>query len=182
MISVFLENIENNGSEGMAIIRDIYDGAHELFESELERALEAGLQTIIIEPIRLGEETARWISIGNCLNKTSIITGLGSIISGMIWSDKPNTQCSLATISLLSHGIHSLSWQFDPCSNYKVETDPKKIAELCVDCADQQKPVVLIRRPNYEIKRNNIFQTAISLIAFAFSAWKLYKSFKFAIV
>lgn len=166
----------------MAIIREIYDGAHELFESELERALETGRQTIVIEPIRLGEETARWISIGNCLNKTSIITGFGSILSGIIWSDKPITQWSLASISVLSNTIHTLSWQWDPCSHYTVETDPNKIAVLSLNYDDLQKPVVLIRRPNSEIKRNNILQTAISLLALAFSAFKLYKSFKFAIV
>lgn len=69
----------------LAVIREVYDSnsAHETFEIELERALEAGVLTIIIEPTTLGDETARWISVGNCLHKTAVLAGIGSIISGM---------------------------------------------------------------------------------------------------
>ena len=52
------------------------------FELELERALEASVPVIVIEPVRLGDETARWIAVGNCLHKTSVLAGLGSVITG----------------------------------------------------------------------------------------------------
>ena len=58
------------------------DAAHEVFELELERALEACIQTIVIEPTTLGDETARWISVGNCLHKTAVLAGFGSIMTG----------------------------------------------------------------------------------------------------
>lgn len=68
----------------MAIIREIYDSefAHEHFAMELERALDANCSVIIIEPTQLGEETARWIAAGNCLQKTAVLAGIGTIISG----------------------------------------------------------------------------------------------------
>ena len=136
------------------------------------------MQTIVIEPKRLGEETARWISIGNCLNKTAVVTGFGSILTGILCPDRRSTQYCLATISALTNGIHVLSWQMDECSHYRVETDPNKIEAKCVPLIDLEKPVVLTRRLSSEIKRNNILQTAISLIALAFTAFRLYKSFK----
>lgn len=37
---------------------------------------------IIIEPTRLADETGRWITVGNCLHKTSMVAGLASICSG----------------------------------------------------------------------------------------------------
>jgi len=170
---------ESNGSEnGVALIREIFDGADDLLDTELERALENRMQTIVIEPKRLGEETARWISIGNCLNKTAVVTGFGSILTGILWPDKRSTQYCLATISALSNGIHVLSWQMDECSHYKVETDPNRVAANCVPLADLEKPVVLTRRLSSEVRRNNILQTAISLIALAFTAFKIFKSYK----
>uniref|UniRef100_A0A1B0D1X3 Uncharacterized protein n=2 Tax=Phlebotomus papatasi TaxID=29031 RepID=A0A1B0D1X3_PHLPP len=43
------------------VVKEVYDGgnAQENFESELDRALFARIKYIIIEPPRLGEETAR---------------------------------------------------------------------------------------------------------------------------
>lgn len=62
----------------------MYDSeyAHEAFAMELERALDASCAVIVIEPTQLGDETAHWISVGNCLHKTAVISGLGAIISG----------------------------------------------------------------------------------------------------
>jgi len=177
--NVFLDNNDSNGSDnGLALIREIFDGTDDLMDTEFERALENGIQTIVIEAHRLGEETARWISIGNCLHKTAVVTGIGSILTGIIWPEKRSTQCCLTGISLLTNGIHLLSWQTDECSHYRVETDPQKIATTCAQLTDFDKPVVLTRRTARHMRRHNIFQTAISLIALAFTAFKLYKSFK----
>jgi len=109
---------------------------------ELERALEASVPVIVIEPVRLGDETARWIAVGNCLHKTSVLAGLGSVITGkhvMKNSTFPNTNncifCSisgvfcdnrpyiytpLGVLSLLCTGLYTASWQFDPCCKYQV--------------------------------------------------------------
>lgn len=69
----------------VAIIREVYDSenAHIKFEMELERALEAGVSVIVIEPESLGEETARWIYVGNLLHKISVYSGLCGVASGI---------------------------------------------------------------------------------------------------
>lgn len=43
------------------VIREVYDSsnAHERFEAELDKALEAKVDFIIIEPPRLGDETGK---------------------------------------------------------------------------------------------------------------------------
>ncbi|KAA0198893.1 hypothetical protein HAZT_HAZT007681 [Hyalella azteca] len=66
------------------VVREVYDsnGAHEQFALELERCLEAGPNTIVIEPAALGDETARWIAVGNCLHKTAVLAGFGSLFGG----------------------------------------------------------------------------------------------------
>lgn len=43
--------------------------------NELDNAWEAGIRFIIIENDQLGYETMRWITTGNFLSKTAIISG-----------------------------------------------------------------------------------------------------------
>lgn len=77
-------NLSRDPGSRIAIIREVYDSdsAHETFELELERALERGVPTIVIEPTTLGDETARWIAVGNCLHKTAVLAGFGAISTG----------------------------------------------------------------------------------------------------
>lgn len=67
-----------------AVIQEVYDGEYSQqgFAIELDRALDAACTYIVIEPLQLGDETARWISVGNCLSKTAVVSGLGAIIAG----------------------------------------------------------------------------------------------------
>lgn len=67
-----------------AVIREVYDSEYstQYFSMELEKALESCCCIIVIEPNPLGEETARWITVGNYLHKTAVISGVTSIISG----------------------------------------------------------------------------------------------------
>lgn len=67
------------------MIREVYDSeyAHQAFAMELERALDAGCSIIVIEPTQLGDETARWIYVGNCLHKTAVLCGLGAVVTGI---------------------------------------------------------------------------------------------------
>lgn len=68
------------------MIREIYDSEYspESFEVELDRALEAGCSMVVIEPTQLGDETARWITVGNYLHKTAVVSGLGAIVTSKI--------------------------------------------------------------------------------------------------
>lgn len=68
------------------LIREIYDGenAMDTFIAELDRALISQYDYIIIEPSKLGDETSRWINVGNCLHQTAVLTGLASVASSKL--------------------------------------------------------------------------------------------------
>lgn len=86
IICIFIFFFSRDESFSVAIIREIYDSenAHETFEYELEKALESECSLIIIEPSKLGDETSRWIAVGNCLHKTAALSGLAAIITGVL--------------------------------------------------------------------------------------------------
>lgn len=109
------------------IIREVYEGqnAHEAFETELEKALEARVNYIIIEPARLSDETERWITVGNCLHQTAVATGLASIASGSLWPDRPAVYASFCAISVFCTGLYTVSWNYDPCCQYQVSASVK---------------------------------------------------------
>lgn len=111
-------------STNVALIQEVYDGEYsqQCFAMELERALDIGCQIIVIEPTQLGDETARWISVGNCLHKTAVASGLGAIVTGLVWREKPFVCSPLAVFSLLCTGLYTASWQFDNCVKYQVKT------------------------------------------------------------
>lgn len=75
----------DESSNNVVIIREVYDSenANETFEYELERALESECSLIVIEPSKLGDETSRWIAVGNCLHKTAALSGLAAIVTGL---------------------------------------------------------------------------------------------------
>lgn len=108
------------------IIQEIYEvqNAHEAFEADLEKALVDRINYIIVEPARLGDETARWITVGNCLHKTAVVTGLASIVTVSLWPER-FTICAapLCAISVFCTGLYTVSWNYDPCCQYQVLID-----------------------------------------------------------
>ncbi|XP_046398928.1 transmembrane protein 11, mitochondrial [Ischnura elegans] len=116
----------------VAVVREVYDGehAHEFFERELEWALEAGAPAIVVEPSRLGDETARWIAVGNCLHKGGVIAGAASLIAGTLWPSRPVLYIPSCICSALCTSLYMFSWCPDPCCKYQVETDPRQLANI----------------------------------------------------
>ncbi|XP_071537750.1 transmembrane protein 11, mitochondrial isoform X1 [Panulirus ornatus] len=161
----------------IAIIREVYDSdsAHETFELELERALEKGVATIVIEPTTLGDETARWIAVGNCLHKTAVLAGFGAITSGLIWHDTAYVCVPLGTLSLFCTGVYAASWQFDPCCKYQVEYDSGRLSRLPLQSLSSASPVVLVRRDD---SRRKILHSCVSLVSFSYCMWRLYQLYK----
>ena len=155
------------------IIREIYenDSASEYFECELERALETQVKTIIIEPAKLGDETARWIAVGNCLHKTSVLSGLGCLGSGMAWPERGYLIFPLGFVSMVCSGVYTMSWQFDPCCKYQVESDSRQLQSLPLHQLTSSSPVVLIRKDDYYRK---ILHTTLSVAAASYCGWRLY--------
>ncbi|KAL4710755.1 hypothetical protein ACJJTC_004400 [Scirpophaga incertulas] len=160
----------------VAIIREVYDSenAHIKFELELERALEAGVSIIVIEPEPLGEETARWIYVGNILHKISVYSGFCSIVSGLAWSSLVCTPFGI--VSVLCAGCYTLSWQWDPCCKYQEEKDRRHLTTLPVlGDLTSATPVVLVRKDN---RKKVILHNTVAITAAAICLWRIYYIFK----
>ncbi|XP_058791034.1 transmembrane protein 11 homolog, mitochondrial [Phymastichus coffea] len=172
------ETNDSEDSKKVAIIREVYDGenAQENFEYELERALESECQLIVIEPSKLGDETSRWISVGNCLHKTAALSGVTAIVTGLLWSDRPFICSPFGVTALICCGLYTVSWQFDPCCQYQVETDTSKLPHVEVLAVlGPSSPTFLVRKDD---TRRRILHTSISVLAMGISAWRLYRAFK----
>jgi len=155
------------------IIHEIYDNdsASEYFESELEQALETCIRTIIIEPSKLGDETARWITVGNCLHKTSVLCGLGCLVTGITWPDKGLVYFPLGFCSIVCAGVYTVSWQFDPCCKYQVEYNSHRLQRLPLHNLTSSSPVVLVRKDD---TRRKILHNLLAGLSTAYCAWRFY--------
>ena len=98
-------------------------------------------------------------------------------VLGLVWTDRLYVCTPLGALSLLCTGVYTISWQFDPCCQYQVERDPRRLSKFpAVSTLTQASPVVvLVRRDN---SRRKILHTSVSLIAAAFCAWRLYDAYK----
>lgn len=162
--------------EDYAIIREIYEGegAPEDFENELDRALEEGVSIIIIEPTKLGDETGRWITVGNCLHKTAVLSGAGSLLCGGLSTKWPIADIgtySLGFISFMCAGLYMVSWQYDACCKYQVEHDVKKLQRIPLNDLTSPSPVVLVRKDDTVRK---VLHTTLATMATGLCIWKLY--------
>ena len=163
-----------------AIIKEIYenDSASEQFESQLERELEKQTKFIIIEPTKLGDDIAIWIHYGNCLHKTGVLAGVGSLLMSSVMS--PNSKClfapfTLACVGWISTAVYTLSLQSDPCIKYQVVTDRKRLGKLPPSAVQQLRtvdPVVLEKRND---TRRRILHGSVSLLTASFWGWTFYQ-------
>lgn len=137
------------------VIREVYsdESSAETFEFELECALEAGVHYIVIEPTKLGEETSRWIKVGNCLHKTSVLAGLCSLVLPHLLSEHFQSDLIIGVpAGLLSIGcasLYGISWQFDPCCKYQVTVNSRELSKLNVQNLTNSSPVVLVKKDDF---------------------------------
>lgn len=165
-------------STNVAVIREVYDGhdSQDFFAMELEKALDSCCAVIVIEPSQLGDETAGWITVGNCLHKMAVITGFSSLVTGFVWPQNFMPQAPLSIFSVLCTGLYTASWQFDHCVKYQVEQDPRRLARLPILSAlTAASPVVLVRKDD---TRRKILHCTVSLAAAAMCIYKLYSTAK----
>ena len=162
--------------QDLAIIREVYEHEYsaEEFEVELDKAFEKQAKTIVVEPCKLGEDTARWISCGNCLHKTAVLSGLASLAGGAMYPDKCWLFLPFGFVSVGCASVYAFSWQFDPCCKYQVEYDLMKVPKLPLHKLTTTTPVVLVRKDD---KRRKILQNLIALSAGTFCLYKAYDWF-----
>ena len=147
----------------------------EFLEEQLEDALDDEYQFIIIEPERIGNETTKWIQMGNFLHKSGVITGLGSIFVGIAFPQRYRSYfyIPVGIASLTCISLYNISWQYDPCCKYQVEYDTRTLERLEIDNL-KSSVVVLKRRDDKYRKRLHNVVGALVLCLFT---WRVYKSY-----
>lgn len=171
-------------TSNLAVVRELYNGidAREVLENELDRAIDAGVDVILIEPEQLGEDTARWISLGNCLHRTTLVTSSISVLATICWEEKPYIYCPLSGLCIFCASFYHFSWKADPCSNYRTAHPSEFQDKLIQITGSSVPPVVLIRKKTVPSPYNAklCVHATLAILATTLSAWKLYKWIKYA--
>ncbi|KAG5854640.1 hypothetical protein ANANG_G00039960 [Anguilla anguilla] len=164
------------GTTDCYIVHEIYNGenAQDQFEYELEQALEAQYKYIVIEPTRIGDETARWVAVGNCLHKTAVLAGVACLFTPVSLPPEYSRYVALpaGALSVACSALYGISWQFDPCCKYQVEYDSHKLSRLPLHTLTSSTPVVLVRKDDVHRKR---LHNTIALAALAYCVKKIYE-------
>ncbi|XP_054281134.1 transmembrane protein 11-B, mitochondrial-like [Macrosteles quadrilineatus] len=158
--------IRDVGGSEIDQLRNYQDGC-----DQLERALEDGCHTIVIELQPLGDETVRWISVGNFLHQTAVYAGLGAIVSGFVGPNKPALFMPLACTSLLCTGVYTISWQLDPCCQYQVSEDPHLSCILTDHFLFSASSVILVKKDNF---RKKLLHRAVTLASTILAGYNIY--------
>ncbi|KAJ7304272.1 hypothetical protein JRQ81_011813 [Phrynocephalus forsythii] len=76
------------------------------------------------------EEDPAWISVGNCLHKTTVLAGITFFLSPLALPRYFSCSISLpvGVLCVASCTIYGISWLFDPCGKYQVEDNPSKFS------------------------------------------------------
>lgn len=109
--------------------------------------------------------------MGNCLHKTAVLAGFGSIVAAFVWPDKPFTFVPATILSTICTGLYSVSWQFDRCCKYQVEKDPRKLSRLSLEPINSSSPVVLVRKDD---TRRKFLHCAVTGLCLSQTIMKLY--------
>lgn len=172
-----LSPIDELISPSVRVIREVYEGenAHEMFQADLNKALFDKVRFIIIEPTRLGEETERWIAVGNCLHKTALISGAASIAIGAVWREKLTIySASFCIVSMFCTSLYAICWNCDPCVEYQVERKQRNLLKIPVP-EGASSPVVLVHTGN---RFATISHRIVTVLATSVCVWSVYRAFK----
>ena len=98
--------------------------------TELDQYLYSQTKVIIIRARTLGYETRKWISFGNWLHRTAIISSINCLMTAKVWGTDHVFLLPWGVLSILTGSIYAISWQTDPCMEYQVEKNADKIRTI----------------------------------------------------
>ena len=165
---------QNENDHSYYIVREVYenDSAVQRFENELDVALDRGYEVIVIEPSRVGKETARWISVGRWLRYTAMTSAVSCLVIGVMWPEQAQVFIPFGCIGVVSAGVYVMSWQTDPCSCYRVERNALRLQRLpataSITCAS---PVILLRTDSFLHRYAHLIAVGVSC---SHCVWKLF--------
>lgn len=162
------------------IIRDLLTDDNrscEILEEQLESAFESRVHHIVIEPRVIGDEVLKWITVGNFLHKTSVISGAISLLSPLLFRGKYkyNVALPLGGVNLLCMTLYNFSWQHDPCCKYQIESNADQLGQLQLHAISSHSPVILVRRDDRYRKRiHDLFAVCVA----GSIGWTIYMYYK----
>ena len=151
-----------------------HSDSKESLECQLEYALEKCYPLVVVEPFWLGNETMRWIRVGNFLHKSAVLATLGALITVpfLPGAVRNVTSIPLGVVGVCSAAVYNVSWQFDPCCKYQVDYKGSELARIPSHELQSQTPVVLVRKND---KYRKILHNSLALIFSAYLGWRLYQ-------
>ena len=158
------------------IIRDFGDNDlnEENTENELERAFEQKAEVIIVEHVTLGEDTAKWIKVGNVLHKTAVLSGTVCVLGEMLDEKRDYFYFSCGMFSIVCASIYFFSWQHDPCCKYQVEDNVQRL-ETLLHSVSNATPIVLVKKDDSRRKK---LHNIIAILSGFVCAWRIYNWIK----
>ena len=132
--------------------------------------------------------------VGNCLHKTAVLSGLVSIASGLlnhfsheankfmfsvqfsgfVWPRNITICASFGFVSLFCTSLYTISWNTDPCVQYQIERNPKKLPKF-PNLNDFTSPVVLTYKSN---KKTKYLHRIVTTFAVGVCAYRIYEIVK----
>lgn len=132
--------------------------------------------------------------VGNCLHKTAVLSGLASFASGLcsllqtlvgstqtlfrlagfVWPKHITICSSFGFVSLFCTSLYTISWNTDPCAQYQIERNPKKLPKF-PNLNDFTSPVVLTHKSN---KKTKYLHRLVTSLAVGVCAYRIYESMK----
>ena len=91
----------------------------------------------------MGEDTENLITYGNYLHRSAIATGVFAIFSGVYWQDYRFLPLPFGFSSCLCATLYAVCWDFDPCSNYKID----RVSPICPQTQCTERILNKIAKP-----------------------------------
>lgn len=102
------------------------------------------------------------------------MSGLAAAAAGYIWPKNLVISGPLCIVSLFCTGLYTISWNYDPCCQYQVEANAKKLSKV-PELKDFSSPVVLVYKPN---TKSICLQRLSLALALSFCGYRIYETFK----
>lgn len=142
-----------------------------LHEAKLREYLLTNSVYVMIIPQAIGRKTEQWITIGNILTSTTIVSSLVSIASSVAWPWRPYLYVPLTLVAMYATVTYSIRCSRNPCANYQVVKDPK-IIELAKSFKSAESFVLLEHIPNTLASTLQFTFTAASIVGCFYVAFK----------
>jgi len=163
--------------ERLYIIHHRANPHREEYEEELETALESRCSVLIIEPEALGDEVSRWISVGNFVHKTAVLSGAAAFVLSLGFPAQVRVAAPVVLASALATALYNVSWQFDPASKFQPFSPSRhgaKLPQLPLHLLQSPNPVVLVRRNDYARK---ILHTSVTVVVSGLWLWNVCRKY-----